>query len=217
MFTGLVQMTGRLERIALSGGSGRLLVRAELERPAIGESIAVNGVCLTLAAFGAGRLEFDVLRETLERTALGDKVPGAPLHLERALRMGDAVGGHWVSGHVDGTGTLVSCRQEPGGDRVLAVRAPQLAGGIVRKGSVALDGVSLTVVELDAATGVFGVHLVPHTWQSTAFGILRPGDRINIETDMLGKYARQRENAPEFSSPPRGTLTMERLREAGFA
>lgn len=217
MFTGLVQMTGRLERIALSGGAGRLLVRAELERPAIGESIAVNGVCLTLAVFGAGRLEFDVLRETLERTALGDKAPGAPLHLERALRMGDAVGGHWVSGHVDGTGTLVSCRQEPGGDRVLAVRAPQLAGGIVRKGSVALDGVSLTVVELDAATGVFGVHLVPHTWQSTAFATLRPGDRINIETDMLGKYARQRENAPESSSPPRSTLTMERLRAAGFA
>jgi riboflavin synthase len=217
MFTGLVQMTGRLERIALAGGAGRLLVRADLEQPAIGESIAVNGVCLTLAAFGAGRLEFDVLRETLERTALGDKAPGAPLHLERALRMGDAVGGHWVSGHVDGTGTLVSCRQEPGGDRVLAVRAPQLAGGIVRKGSVALDGVSLTVVELDAATGVFGVHLVPHTWQATAFATLRPGDRINIETDMLGKYARQRENAPESSSPPRSTLTMERLRAAGFA
>ena len=217
MFTGLVQMKGRLERIALSGGTGRLAVRAELERPEIGESIAVNGVCLTLAAFGAGRLEFDVLRETLERTALGGKSVGSPLHLERALRVGDAVGGHWVSGHVDGTGTVVSCRQESGGDRVLAVRAPELADGIVYKGSVALDGVSLTVVNVDAATGIFSVHLVPHTWQATAFATLRPGDRINIETDMLGKYARQRENAQESTPLPRGTLTMERLREAGFA
>lgn len=217
MFTGLVQMTGRLERISLSGGSGRLTVRAELERPEIGESIAVNGVCLTLAAFGAGRLEFDVLRETLERTALGDKAPGAPLHLERALRMGDAVGGHWVSGHVDGTGTLASCRKEPGGDRVLAVHAPELAGGIVFKGSVALDGVSLTVAGIDSATGTFRVHLVPHTWQATAFCTLRQGDRINIETDMLGKYARQRETAQECNPAPRSALTMERLREAGFA
>ena len=131
--------------------------------------------------------------------------------------MGDAVGGHWVSGHVDGTGSLVLCRQEPGGDRVLAVRAPELAGGIVHKGSVALDGVSLTVVELDKATGVFGVHLVPHTWKATAFATLRPGDRINIETDMLGKYARQRECAPESAPSPRTILTMERLREAGFS
>lgn len=216
MFTGLVQQLGKLERIALSGGSGRLAVRAKLERPEIGESIALNGVCLTLAAFGADRLEFNVLRETLDRTALGSKPVGAPLHLERALRMGDAVGGHWVSGHVDGTGTLVSCKREPGGDRVLALRAPELLSGIVHKGSVALDGVSLTVVRLDPADGVFTVHLIPHTWESTAFSSLKPGDRINIETDMLGKFARRQESAADSPSPPRGTVTMEKLRAAGF-
>ncbi len=217
MFTGLVQQLGRLDRIALSGGTGRLAVRAVLERPEIGESIAVNGVCLTLAVSGGGRLEFDVLRETLERTALGSKPAGAPLHLERALRMGDAVGGHWVSGHVDGTGTLVSCNREPGGDRVLTVQAPELLGGIVHKGSVALDGVSLTVVRLDPAAGVFTVHLIPHTWESTAFSFLKPGDRINVETDMLGKFARRQESAAASPTPPRGTVTMEKLRAAGFA
>lgn len=214
MFTGLVQQLGRLERISLSGGTGRLVVRAAFPDPEIGESIAVNGVCLTLAAHSTGVYSFDVLRETLDRTALGSKPVGAPLHLERALRMGDAVGGHWVSGHVDGTGTVVSCARE-GADRVLAVRAPELLPGIVRKGSVALDGVSLTVVRLDPAAGIFSVHLIPHTWDATAFSSLKPGDRINIETDMLGKFVRK-QPAPDAAAPAAPSLTMERLRQAGF-
>lgn len=214
MFTGLVQQLGRLERISLSGGTGRLSVRAAFPDPEIGESIAVNGVCLTLAAHAAGVYSFDVLRETLDRTALGSKPVGAPLHLERALRMGDAVGGHWVSGHVDGTGTVVSCARE-GADRVLTVRAPDLLSGIVRKGSVALDGVSLTVVRLDPAAGIFSVHLIPHTWDATAFSSLKPGDRINIETDMLGKFVRKQPGA-DNAQPAPPTLTMERLRTAGF-
>jgi riboflavin synthase len=213
MFTGLVQQLGRLERIALSGGSGRLAVAAGFPNPETGESIAVNGVCLTLTRHSAGHLEFDVLRETLDRTALGGKAAGALLHLERALRMGDAVGGHWVSGHVDGTGTVVSC-EAAGRDRILAVRAPDLLPGIVCKGSVALDGVSLTVVQTDPARGLFSVHLIPHTWENTAFSALKPGDRLNIETDMLGKYVRQQQlPSPAPSAPP---LTMERLRNAGF-
>ena len=213
MFTGLVQKLGRLERIALSGGSGRLAVAADFPNPEIGESIAINGVCLTLTAHSAGRLEFDVLRETLDRTALGGKTIGAPLHLERALRMGDAVGGHWVSGHVDGTGTVVSC-EAAGRDHILTVRAPDLLTGIVYKGSVALDGVSLTVVQTDPDRGLFSVHLIPHTWESTAFSSLKPGDHLNIETDMLGKYVRQQE-AP--APPPPPAITMEHLRAAGFA
>lgn len=214
MFTGLVQQLGSLERISLSGGTGRLAVRAAFPNPEIGESIAVNGVCLTLAAHSSGVYSFDVLRETLDRTALGSKPVGAPLHLERALRMGDAVGGHWVSGHVDGTGTVVSCARE-GADRVLAVRAPELISGIVHKGSVALDGVSLTVVRLDPAAGIFSVHLIPHTWDATAFSFLKPGDRINIETDMLGKFARKASSSDDTPpSPP--PLTLDRLRAAGF-
>ena len=212
MFTGLVQKVGRLERMAISGGSGRLAVAADFPSLEIGESIAVNGVCLTLTAHSAGHLEFDVLRETLDRTALGAKQPGAPLHLERALRMGDAVGGHWVSGHVDGTGTVVSC-EAAGRDHILSVHAPERLPGIVPKGSVALDGVSLTVVRIEPGPGRFSVHLVPHTWENTAFRFLRPGDRLNIENDMLGKYA-SRQHAPAIPAPP--PVTMERLRAAGF-
>ena len=215
MFTGLVQRLGRLDRIVRNGGSARLSVRADLPAPEIGESIAVNGVCLTLVSHADGCLAFDILRETLDRTALAARPAGAVLHLERALRAGDALGGHFVSGHVDGTGAIVSCGRA-GADRVLLVRAaPALLDGIVPKGSVALDGVSLTVVELDRPGGVFGVHLIPHTWDNTAFRTLSPGDLLNIETDLLGKFARPPSpSSPD--SPPTPHLTLERLRAAGF-
>lgn len=216
MFTGLVQRLGRLDRIAFRNGSARLAVRADLPSPETGESIAVNGICLTLVSYAAGCLSFDILRETLDRTALGSRPVGSILHLERALRAGDALGGHFVSGHVDGTGSIVSCGRD-GPDRVLLVRAaPALLDGIVPKGSVALDGVSLTVVELDRPNGTFGVHLIPHTWDNTAFRTLSPGSLINIETDLLGKFARQPSPASPASPPP-PALTIERLRSAGFA
>lgn len=215
MFTGLVQHLGRLERLAFQGGAARLAVCANLPRPEIGESIAVNGVCLTLASIEGGCLAFDVLRETLDRTALGGKTVGTLLHLERALRAGDALGGHLVSGHVDGTGTVLSCGQS-GPDRILWVQAPGLMEGIVPKGSVALDGVSLTVVGIDRSRNAFSVHLIPHTWQHSAFPGLGTGDRINIETDMIGKFVRANTMLPPPVSPPPPPLTLERLREAGF-
>lgn len=216
MFTGLVQHLGHLERIARQGATARLTVRADLPSPDIGESIAVNGVCLTLVSHGSGCLSFDVLGETLDRTALGTKSPGAPLHLERALRAGDPLGGHFVTGHVDGTGTLVS-GDITGPDRVLLVRtSPALLDGIVPKGSVALDGVSLTVVELDRTQNLFGVHLIPHTWTHTAFPALPPGALLNIETDLLGKFARQSASSSSSSPPAPPPLTLDRLRSAGF-
>ncbi|MBR4253125.1 MAG: riboflavin synthase [Kiritimatiellae bacterium] len=216
MFTGLVQHLGHLERIARQGATARLTVRADLPSPDIGESIAVNGVCLTLVSHGSGCLSFDVLGETLDRTALGTKSPGAPLHLERALRAGDPLGGHFVTGHVDGTGTLVS-GDITGSDRVLLVRtSPALLDGIVPKGSVAIDGVSLTVVELDRTQNLFGVHLIPHTWTHTAFPALPPGALLNIETDLLGKFARQSASSSSSSPPAPPPLTLDRLRSAGF-
>lgn len=213
MFTGLVQRLGRLERIARQGETARLTLRADLPDPDIGESIAINGVCLTLVSHAGGCLAFDVLGETLDRTALGSKAPGASLHLERALRAGDPLGGHFVTGHVDGIGTLVSS-DHSGPDRVLLVRtSPTLLDGIVPKGSVALDGVSLTVVELDRPNNLFGVHLIPHTWTHTAFPTLAPGAPLNIETDLLGKFARQYASPAPATPPP---LTLDRLRSAGF-
>ena len=212
MFTGLVQQVGRLEQLSFQGDAGRLALAARFDAPLqIGESIAVNGACLTLVEQHGEKLVFDVLRETFEKTSLRDKVPGAPLNLERALRVGDPLGGHLVSGHVDGTGEVR--RIEPAGrDKVLVVAAPALIAEIVPKGSVAIDGISLTVVEVSPAEGTFSVHVIPHTWSQTALSALAAGWRVNLETDMIGKYVRTMA-ASTASAPP---VTWDKLRDAGF-
>ena len=212
MFTGLVQQVGRLEQISFQGDAGRLALAARFDAPLqIGESIAVNGACLTLVEQHGEKLVFDVLRETFVKTSLRDKVPGAPLNLERALRVGDPLGGHLVSGHVDGTGEVR--RIEPAGrDKVLVVAAPALIAEIVPKGSVAIDGISLTVVEVSPAEGTFSVHVIPHTWSQTALSALVAGGRVNLETDMIGKYVRTMA-ASTASAPP---VTWDKLRDAGF-
>ena len=212
MFTGLVQQVGRLERISFQGDAGRLELSARFDAPLqIGESVAVNGACLTLVEQRGETLVFDVLRETFDKTALRDKVPGAPLNLERALRMGDPLGGHLVSGHVDGTGDVRRI-EAAGRDKVLAVAAPALIAEIVPKGSIAIDGISLTVVDVVSADGTFSVHVIPHTWSQTALSALAPGARVNLETDMIGKYVRTMA-APAASAPQ---VTWEKLRDAGF-
>ena len=212
MFTGLVQQIGRLERISFQGEAGRLFLSVHVDAPLeIGESIAVNGACLTLVEQHGNRLVFDVLRETFEKTALRDKPPGAPLNLERALRMGDPLGGHLVSGHVDGTGEVRHI--EPAGrDKVLVVSAPALIADIVPKGSIAIDGISLTVVEIAPAEGTFSVHVIPHTWSQTALSSLAAGARVNLETDMIGKYVRAM--AATAASAPQATW--DKLHDAGF-
>ena len=212
MFTGLVQQIGRLERISFQGEAGRLFLSVHVDAPLeIGESIAVNGACLTLVEQHGNRLVFDVLRETFEKTALRDKPPGAPLNLERALRMGDPLGGHLVSGHVDGTGEVRHI--EPAGrDKVLVVSAPALIADIVPKGSIAIDGISLTIVEIAPAEGTFSVHVIPHTWSQTALSSLAAGARVNLETDMIGKYVRAM--AATAASAPQATW--DKLHDAGF-
>lgn len=212
MFTGLIQQVGRLEQVAFHGEAGRLTLSADFPSPLeIGESIAINGACLTLAEHNGTQRVFDVLQETLAKTALGDKSSGARLNLERALRMGDAVGGHWVSGHVDGTGKLRRV-EKSGRDIVLTISASDLIADIIPKGSIALDGVSLTVVDVDTGNGTFSVHIIPHTWEQTALSSLNPGERVNLETDMIGKYVRAA--LERQASPP--TATLEKLRNAGF-
>ena len=212
MFTGLVQQVGRLEQIAFQGAAGRLTLCARFDGPLqIGESVAVNGTCLTLVEQHGDRLTFDVLRETFDKTALRDKAPGAPLNLERALRLGDPLGGHLVSGHVDGTGELQRV-ESAGRDKVLVVAAASLIGEIVPKGSIAIDGISLTVVDVAPAAGTFSVHVIPHTWSETALVSLAPGMRVNLETDLIGKYVRKT-MAMEATAP---RVTWDKLRAAGF-
>ena len=212
MFTGLVQKVGRLEQVSFQGEAGRLVLSVHFDAALqTGESIAVNGACLTLVEQHGEKLVFDVLRETFEKTALREKSPGAPLNLERALRLGDPLGGHLVSGHVDGTGELRHI--EPAGrDKILTISAPALLAEIAPKGSIAVDGISLTVVDVTANNGTFTVHVIPHTWSQTALSALAAGARVNLETDLIGKYVR----VTLASSFPAPTVTWDKLRDAGF-
>jgi riboflavin synthase len=211
MFTGLIERVGRLVRRDERGDGGRLLIEATgwSDPLALGESVAVEGVCLTVAEITARGFSCDILKETLARTTLGGKKPGAKLNLERALRPDSRLGGHFVTGHVDGVGELADAGRA-GPDLVLTVSAAgALIGGMVLKGSIAVNGVSLTIARLTDRE--FDVHLIPHTLQETSLEFLRPGDPVNLETDMLGKYVKR---FLERSAP--GGLTLEKLGEAGF-
>lgn len=179
MFTGIVEEMGSVA--AFEGTRLRIAARLVLEDVALGDSIAVNGCCLTLVEKGEGWWEADVSEETLVRTGLRDIPVGSPLNLERSVRMADRLGGHLVQGHIDGVGEVV----QPVPD--LQVRIPtELMRYVVDKGSITVDGVSLTVVSPTADT--FTVAIIPHTSQVTTLGSRRPGDRVNIEVDVLAKY-----------------------------
>ena len=175
MFTGLVREVGTV----VSFDSGRLVIECGLEAR-IGDSIAVDGVCLTVVE-GDGWLEFEAVGETLARTTLGSLVAGSRVNLEPALRAGDPLGGHYVQGHVDGVGTVRSL-----GDLTWFDAPPGLLRYIAEKGSIAVQGTSLTVAGLDA--GGFAVALIPHTREVTTLGTLAAGDRVNLEVDILAKY-----------------------------
>jgi len=211
MFTGLVQRVGVLRRLARSGDGCSLEIAHEpwKDRLALGESVAVQGACLTVTSESDGFFRADVLDETLSRTALRNLGSGARVNLERALAVGDRLGGHFVSGHVDERGILD--RIEPRG-RDAAWRvgcSPVLAAMTVMKGSVALDGVSLTVSGL--GDDWFEVNLIPHTLAVTSLGDRRAGDRLNVEGDMLGKYV-----ARILGARGSVVITGEMLAENGF-
>jgi riboflavin synthase len=188
MFTGIVEGTGVVSAVHTRDGSARLVVDAGklLHGSRIGDSIAVNGVCLTVVATTATMFEADLSPETLERTTLGGLRPGSAVNLERPLAIGDRLGGHLVQGHVDGVGRVVVCRKE-GEEWSLEIAAPPHVGRyVVEKGSIAVDGVSLTVA---AASGDrFTVCLIPHTCVMTTLGALGPGAVVNLEADVLAKY-----------------------------
>jgi riboflavin synthase len=191
VFTGIVTGIGKVESLrASSGGSRRLTVKTSLpvDKMDLGASIAVNGACLTIVSRRTGRpasFQADIGPETLACTTLGSLLAGARVHLEPALRLGDALGGHMVSGHVDGTGRVVSARKQ--GDTLhLRVAAPDdVARYLFKKGSIAIDGVSLTVNHVEGAS--FEVLLIPHTLGVTLLGELRAGSHVNLEADMIAK------------------------------
>jgi riboflavin synthase len=192
MFTGIVETLGHVGTLHPGAGGGRRLGLSVPDEPgwrlALGESVAVSGVCLTVVDASPGRLGFDLAEETLRVTTLGGLVPGDPVNLERPLRVDGRLGGHLVLGHVDGVGEVTAVRPEGDGARLDVAVPGRLRPLLIPKGSVTIDGVSLTVAALGEDT--FGVALIPHTLEVTTLGRRRPGDRVNLEMDVIGKYVR---------------------------
>lgn len=189
MFTGIVVDVGTVKAQEPRGGDVRMVIGLDRIDPAslhLGDSICVQGCCLTVTEMIGRAFAADVSRETLSLTTLGDLAVGSPVNLEPSLKAGDALGGHLVSGHVDGVARVDSLSCDARSTRVKITVPPQLAKYIARKGSVAIDGVSLTVNEVGGAT--FGVNLIPHTQQVTTLGRLAPGVRVNLEIDQVARY-----------------------------
>ena len=214
MFTGLIQQKGVFKAMRGGADSASLDIACPPwpDAPlAPGESVATQGVCLTVTAVRADGFSADVLPETLRRTALGALRTGAPVNLERALRLCDRFGGHIVTGHIDGTGTLVSVATT-GRDRVLRISSSaEIMRYVVMKGSVALDGISLTVSAVSDTW--LEVCIIPTTWRDTSLSERKAGDAVNIETDILGRYV---ERFCSAQKTPAGNLSLGKLLSAGF-
>ncbi len=211
MFTGIISEVGEVARVAVSGAGGRIRIKGRETARALspGDSVAVEGVCLTAAEVGADFFEADVSAETATTTTLGELRAGAAVNLELATPAGGRLGGHLVQGHVDGVGGVAALT--PSGDGYLLKLAvpPEISRYVVEKGPVAVAGISLTAVGV--SDGVFGAAIIPYTYENTTFKHRRPGDRINVEVDLIAKYVERFLG----SSSGRG-LTLERLAELGY-
>ena len=179
----------------------------------IGDSVAVNGVCLTATDVDSSGFTADVMHETLRRSSLGALVPGSRVNLERAMAANGRFGGHIVSGHIDGTGTIVEKRRDDNAVWYTVAASPALLRYVVEKGSIAIDGVSLTVAAVE--TDRFSVSVIPHTAAVTALGAKGPGDVVNLEADLIGKYV-EKLLRPAEAPAPRGGISLEFLSENGF-
>ena len=217
MFTGLVAELGTVQRLARQGSSYHLTVGAKkvLANLKIGDSVAVNGACLTVVRMDEGGFTADVMPETVRLTNIGSLQPGSKVNLERTLRLCDGLDGHIVSGHVEGLGTISEQRPEGIAVVVTIATPPELLKYIIKKGSIAIDGISLTVTEVTDTS--FSVSLIPHTAKETTLGFKKVGDSVNLETDILGKYVeRMLTWNKQTQAGKADTLNMQMLLENGF-
>jgi riboflavin synthase len=191
VFTGIIESVGVVTEVRREGDLAHLAIEAPdvASGVAKGDSVAVDGACLTVTEYGDGRVCFDAVRETLERTSLGAKCQGSRVNLERAMRADGRLDGHIVQGHVDGTGRVERLERDGDDVRLFITCDAEISGSLVEKGSVTVDGVSLTVVSVGDAG--FDVALIPHTLAVTTLGDRRPGDLVNVEADVLGKYVKR--------------------------
>lgn len=222
MFTGIIEEKGSIKAIELSGVSGRLFIKAKkvLEGTKIGDSIAVNGVCLTVTTMTGDTFTADVMAETLRRSSLGQLKTGSPVNLERAMAADGRFGGHIVAGHIDDTGTVTKIAPEGNAVWITINTVPGVLKYIIEKGSITIDGVSLTVAYVDDTC--FKVSVIPHTAKETNLLDKKVGDLVNLENDMVGKYVEKlvlwgqtSETDGTVPNGPNG-LTMEKLLENGF-
>ncbi len=216
MFTGIVEETGTLR--SLSRGSKSCVIHVQcstvLEDTRIGDSIAVNGICLTVTSMESGGFTADVMNETLSRSSLAQTRPGDPVNLERAMAANGRLGGHIVSGHIDGTGIIREIRDDDNAVWYTVEAPPEILRYVVEKGSIAIDGISLTVARVDDRS--FQVSVIPHTRAVTALSSRRVGSPVNLENDIVGKYVEKlMQPAPSESGPASG-ITMEFLAQHGY-
>ncbi len=216
MFTGIVEELGTIKHISLSGNSGSIAIKASkvLGGTKIGDSIAVNGVCLTVTTLQPDGFTADVMAETMRRSGLSDVKPGDRVNLERAMAANGRFGGHIVSGHIDGTGTISEFRKEENAVWVRIETTPQILGLIVEKGSICIDGISLTVATVSKRD--FQVSIIPHTADETTLLQKKPGDRVNLENDVIGKYVQKFMGLAPEKEEERSGLTMDMLKDLGF-
>ena len=219
MFTGLVAELGTVQRLARQGNSYHLTVGAQkvLQNLKIGDSVAVNGACLTVVRMDDSGFTADVMPETVRLTNIGSLQPGSRVNLERTLRLCDGLDGHIVSGHVEGLGTISEQRPEGIAVVVTIATPPELLKYIIKKGSIAIDGISLTVTEVTDTS--FSVSLIPHTAKETTLGFKKVGDSVNLETDILGKYVERMltwNNVAKEQASPADALDKKMLLENGF-
>lgn len=221
MFTGIVEELGKIRRLDLSGNSGTISIQAKkvLEGTQIGDSIAVNGICLTVTSLLSDGFTADVMAETIRRSSLKAVGAGSYVNLERAMAANGRFGGHIVSGHIDGTGTILSMKREENAVWVRITAEDSILRLIVEKGSICIDGISLTVAAVDEVS--FSVSVIPHTGEETTLLRRSPGDPVNLENDVVGKYVERLlgfvpAEGMNKKKTQKSNLTMDMLRDYGF-
>ena len=216
MFTGIVEEVGTIQSIKRGRKSSILKIKGQkvLQGTRIGDSISTNGICLTVTKVGNNFFEADVMSESLNRTNIGELVPGSYVNLERALSLATRLGGHIVSGHIDGTGKIRNLKRDDNAVWITIETAPELLRYIIEKGSIAIDGVSLTVVTVNDQ--FFKVSIIPHTGEETILLQKKMGDTVNLECDMIGKYVEKLLGLDSKEDVQEGQVTAELLRENGF-